>query len=239
MTYSRRGGKAALLWALASVGCGSSPGDGAAGELGQGTFAYECANDGDAHCASRSEIDEFDARDLGPEGSLPRAVAVGSTFGLSYAGRVRDDGDRLLVQVTPAYADDELAEEVFSVAQPTDAAFMAMDGDGRVVDFVVVTVLEATELNVWKDERAISSLSLSVGEALTLPVVPQSDDGTLLSGALRYTWTTTDEDIVSLGGADEVLNEGEVEIAAEAEGVAQIRVVSGDLLVQIDVEVTP
>jgi hypothetical protein len=229
----------ALGGALACLACGSAPGGGAAGELGQGTFTYECVNDGDAHCASRSEIDEFDGRDLGDSGSMPRAVAVGSTFGLTYAGRVRDDGDRLLVQVEPAYAEDELAAEVFSVGQPTEAAFLAVDSDGRAVDFVVLTVLEATEINLWRDERTVSTLSLTAGQALTLPVVPQSDDGALLAGALSYTWTTTDESVVSLDGGAEVLTEGEVEIAGEGEGSAQIRVVSGDLIVRVNVEVLP
>jgi hypothetical protein len=104
---------------------------------------------------------------------------------------------------------------------------------------VVLTVLEATEINLWRDERTVSTLSLTAGQALTLPVVPQSDDGALLAGALSYTWTTTDESVVSLDGGAEVLTEGEVEIAGEGQGSAQIRVVSGDLIVRVNVEVLP
>jgi hypothetical protein len=239
MTYFRWKRVFSLVGGVGAVACGSSPGTGTAGELGQGTFEYECVNSGDAHCASRAEIDEFDARDLGETDGLPGAVAVGSIFGLKYGGSVRKDGDQLLVRVEPAFADDEISPEIFSVSEPTEAAFVAVDSEGRAVDFSVMQVLEATELTLWNDQRLKSKISLAVGESLKIIVVPRSDSEVLLAGALPYLWTTTEVDVASFDSDREVLNKGEVEILAEAEGSAEVRVVSGDLGARLVVEVTP
>lgn len=222
------------------AGCGSSPGSGAAGELGQGTFEYVCVNDGDAKCSMTSNIDEFDVHDLGSPKALPQGVAVGSIFGLRYAGRVRDDGDELLVQVLAASHDDELSPEIFSIAEPAEAAFLAVDSKGRSIDFVVVPAVEATELSVWSEEVELSDLVLSVGDTAGLTVVPRSSDGDLLAGAIPYLWTSSQGSIFSLNdGSTEVRNEGDCEITAEGQGEAELRIVSGNLVVRVNVEVVP
>jgi hypothetical protein len=86
-SYIHHGGGAGGLLALAllAAGCDSSVGGGTFGEVGNGTFKYECVNDGDAACSATSAIDSFRvSEDLGRKGALPDAVAVGGVFSLSF-----------------------------------------------------------------------------------------------------------------------------------------------------------
>ena len=60
------------------AGC-DDPGDGIRGQLGVGTFDYNCLIESDAACAESGVIEDFRAsNDLGNQKQLPQAVAVGS-----------------------------------------------------------------------------------------------------------------------------------------------------------------
>ncbi len=235
----------ALLFSLV-VACGDSPGEGTPGELGAGTFDYRCENSGDLKCSELDEIDEFQlGYDLGSGDSIPAAVAVGATFGIRYAGSVKDGNDGVLVTVDSVSAADKRGPNAYAIEQPAEAAFVATDGDGKVVDFAVVTALEATELGIWHDQDDVRTLRLDVGETLTLTVAPRSDDGTFLAGALPYEWRVLDGSIAGIGELnqdaddDSLRNEGDVEIRGISSGSTTLRVRSGDLEARIDVEVQP
>jgi|SRR5690606_4534016 len=222
------------------------PGTGTPGELGDGTFEYQCQNRGDVKCSAADAVDDFELiHDIRSGLDLPRAVAVGATFGVRYAGTVRSGGQVMLVTVTAASRSDEVSPGVFSLAQPVEAAFIATANDGTAVDFAVVTALEAEELSVWHNQREVTSLVLEVDERADLTVAPRSGTGTLLAGALRYQWVTTDPSVVTLGRLSsdavesEVRNQGDVSILGVNEGSAVVRIRSGNLESTVRVEVTP
>jgi hypothetical protein len=230
---------------LLSLGCESGPGTGTPGELGDGTFEYVCVNRGDAKCSSAESIDDFErVYDFRSKTALPRAVAVGATFGVRYAGTVRSEGQVMLVTVSAASRNDEVTPGVFSLSQPVEAAFIATANDGTAVDFVVVTALEAEELSIWQSQREVTSLNLQVGQRALLTVAPRSATGTLLAGALRYQWVTTRPQAVALGRVtsdtleDEIMNQGDISILGVSEGNAVVRVRSGNLEAAVRVEVT-
>ena len=151
----------------------------------------------------------------------------------------------MLVTVIPASRNDEVSPGVFSLAQPVEAAFIATANDGTAVDFVVVTALEAEELSVWHNQREVTSLVLEVDQRALLTVAPRSATGTLLAGALRYQWVTTNPSVVTLGRLtgdtveSEVINQGDVSILGVSEGSAMVRIRSGNLESTVRVEVTP
>ena len=230
-------------WML--VACGDSQGAGALGELGAGTFDYRCENSGDLKCSETNAVDEFElGTDLGSGDSLPQAVAVGATFGIRYAGSATDDGNDVVVTVDSVSADDKRGPNVYSIEQPAQAAFTATDSDGNVVDFAVLTALEATELGIWHDQDELRDISLDVGDTIVLTVAPRSESGTFLAGALPYDWQVNDDSVAAISEIngdpeDRVRNEGDIELVGEAAGTTTLRVRSGDLEAVIEVEVTP
>lgn len=227
------------------VACGDSEEAGALGELGAGTFDYRCENSGDLKCSETNAVDEFElGADLGGGDALPQAVAVGATFGIRYAGSASDDGDAGLVTVDSVSADDKRGPNVYSIEQPAQAAFTATDSEGNVVDFAVLTALEATEIGIWHDQDELRDITIDVGETVRLTVAPRSESGTFLAGALPYDWQVIDDSVAAISELngdpeDQVRNEGDVELLGVAEGTTFVRVRSGDLEAVVEVEVTP
>lgn len=232
------------LLGLVTVACGDTPGDGEPGDLGVATFDYVCANDGDVRCSMTGAVNSFDPTLQNPS-KLPAAVAVGSQFGLEYGGTSYSGIDEVLVTVRPVVSDDELASEIFSISQPVEATFLAIDNQGEVIDFTAVEALEATALSVWYDQESIDDLTLQVGEKIAVTVVPEGKGGILLAGALPYAWKSLNSARVTLAklgdedGDDEVRNQGDIEILGVKEGSSVVRVRSGYLEKLIEIEVVP
>lgn len=226
------------------VACGDSGGGGALGELGAGTFDYRCENSGDLKCSETGAVDEFElGTDLGSGDSLPQAVAVGATFGIRYAGSAGDDDDDF-VTVDSVSADDKRGPNVFAIPQPVEAAITATNSEGDIVDFAVITALEATELGVWHDQEELRDLSIDVGETVELTVAPRSESGTFLGGALPYNWRILDDSVAMIGELgdsarnDEIRNEGDIKLLGVSVGTTILRVRSGDLEAVVEVEVS-
>jgi hypothetical protein len=240
-----RGIFAAALLSLV-VACTDSPGEGTPGELGDGTFDYVCENSGDLKCSETDAVDEFElGADLGRGDALPVAVAVGATFGIRFAGSSRDSGGGVLVTVDSVSVKDRRAPNVYRIEQPAEAAIIATDGDGKVVDFTVITALEATELSLWHDQDEKRRIVLDVGETVALTVAPRSESGIFLAGALPYDFWVSDDEVASIGelgeGAreQEVQNEGDIEVLGMSAGTTTLRVRSGDLEASVELEVRP
>jgi hypothetical protein len=233
-------------FALLQTACGDSPGTGTGGELGQGTFKYACALNGDPVCSETEAIDaRVRERQLASEGGVPDAVAVGAPFGIEYGGTEREEGDVLFVDVSPASPEDESVRGEFTIEQPAEAAFLARNSDGEVIDFVLVTAFEATQLVLWADEEEVASVELALGESIELTVVPASEDGQFLGGALSYTWSVEDSDVARIGrvdsAADEqrVDNSGDLLLKGLTLGQTTLRVTAGGLGLDVSVEVIP
>jgi hypothetical protein len=237
-------GAAMALVTLA--GCGDSPGTGTPGELGDGTFEYRCENSGDLKCSETNAVDEFEiGSDMGGSDTLPLAVAVGATFGIRYAGSVRSGGDDVLVTVDSVSAEDRRGPNVYAIQQPLQAAITATDNDGKVVDFAVITALEATELGVWHRQDEVDRLAVDVGDMVELTVAPRGESGTFLAGALPYEWRVLDDSVAGISEIDassegqDVNNQGDIELVGLSAGTTTLRVRSRDLEAVVEVEVRP
>jgi hypothetical protein len=241
--------------ALAATGClEGSDGGGTAGELGEGSFTYECELiPADPVCADKSEIDELQiTSDLGTSGELPFAVAVGGRFDLSYFGDVTtDDLTRLQLHIVPAKTEHVNDKGGFSIDAPGRYAFLARDAEeGVVADFVYLDAAEATDLKFWSAKQTLdptAAVDLVIGEAdFNVAVTPVDADGRTLAGALSYQWSSSDEMVLVLDGPGSSgeptggveINEIGVRAVAVGEGTVTITITAGTLSAEINVNVT-
>lgn len=236
--------------ALMATGCsaGAVEPPGTLGELGMGTFRYNCIEEGDAVCNQTQAVDTFlVSADLGINGEAPAAIAVGARFDLAYFGDVETkDGQLLLVETVPARPDAVTKVGGFVITTPGVHAFLARSPKGIVADFIHVSALEVEDLDVWVDEHRVEAITLPVGSELVLAVVPQNGTGVSLAGALPYRWQVDGDAaaIDSIGGfgaptTTVELNDDEIRVYGAAEGTATITVERGDVQKQIQVTVEP
>lgn len=196
------------------------------GELGEGVFRYECVDAADEACDGATTASAF-----------PTAVATNSSFDLAY-----DPYDPS--SVGSAFAIEPVAEKIASQsgdgfrahAAGTTAFLARQTSDGALIDFVHLRVASVTSLSVLAVDDPSLSTTLDVGEAHLLLVSPVGEDDATLAGSMKYTWTTSDAAVLSLG----LVSEGrEMEIVAEAPGSAELRVETGGVSKTIAFTVKP
>ncbi|AKT37925.1 hypothetical protein [Chondromyces crocatus] len=209
---SRRARLSPLLLLLPLVaGCSEGDGrQGIAGELGNGVFYYLCAGDSDAQCDDKATRGDIDVA----TGAFP-PVAVGGRFSIDFESNDTYDVGPYTIDTANDFVTSE--ETVFQAMAPGVAALVAMDGN-TAMDLVHVRFEEAktirvsqTETNTNLPERIQGGVSANVGgldvelevdapTGLTgrtfLRVVPATEDGRILAGALPVTWRG-DPDVVA------------------------------------------
>src|SRR5262245_47861180 len=161
----------AIPLALAAAGCDGLNGPGTVGELGQGTFSYQCAlSEGDAVCndadaVNRTTVGAY----LGIDGQIPAGIAVGGRFDLTYFGDVTtEDYERLTIVVEPAASDNVDEQGGFRIRAPGRYAFMARDRAERVVaDFTNIDAYLMTDLTIWMDEQPLEEIVMQIGTTST------------------------------------------------------------------------
>jgi hypothetical protein len=172
------------LLALASCG----PRDSSTGELNNGKFAYLCVNSGDASCD--------DAVSNHP---IPDLLAVGGAFDLEYAGESAGNG---AVQVAPASeVMISAASGHFKFLLPGVASVLARNTSGGVADFIHLHAARVDHLEVSDSALAdaLTTVEMTTNDVnVTLRATPKSTDNSLLSGALQYTWASSNENVVTL-----------------------------------------
>jgi hypothetical protein len=254
----------AIPLALAAAGCDGLSGPGTTGELGQGTFSYQCAlSEGDAVCndafpdpVNRNTV----SADLGIDGQVPAGIAVGGRFDLTYFGDVTtEDYERLTIVVEPAASDNVDEQGGFRIRAPGRYAFMARDRAERVVaDFTYIDAYLMSDLKIWMDEQPLEEVVMQIGTTSThaiLGATPVADvDGVdlHLAGAMPYEWESSDPTILAIDPAHSTdpepvtnieLNNDEVRITAVAPGTATLTVKVGGFIkamaVTVTQEVTP
>jgi hypothetical protein len=150
-----------------------------------------------------------------------------------------------LVTVDSVSAEDRRGPNVYAIQQPLQAAITATDNDGKVVDFAVITALEATELGVWHRQDEVDRLAVDVGDMVELTVAPRGESGTFLAGALPYEWRVLDDSVAGISEIDassegqDVNNQGDIELVGLSAGTTTLRVRSRDLEAVVEVEVRP
>ncbi|EYF04910.1 hypothetical protein [Chondromyces apiculatus] len=238
--------RGSLLFLIACVplasGCeGSGEERGAiAGELGQGVFYYQCATESDGQCdekAVRGEVDET-------TGSFP-SVAVGGEFSIEYVSNT-DQGANATYSLVATSDFVTFAETVLTAQATGITALVATDVNGYAEDLAHVRFETATKIRVSQTETAEqvdtgfaggvsanvggTDIEIDVGSTLNLPgrsflrVVPTTDDGRILAGALPCTWSTGTPDAVRI-----VSSASNNVVDVEISGPGQLVVKLGDL----------
>jgi hypothetical protein len=218
-------------------------------------FSYECVSEGDAVCNQTGAVDEHWVRpDLGIEGQIPELMAVSGRFDLSYYGSsaVTDYGSALPTEIVPVLPDEVRAVGGFSFRQPGTVAFLVRNPQGITVDFVHLTAAPVDDIELWCREQRVSTVELEApGAETAAAVVPVDADGIHLAGALGYSWSSSDTDVLRIAAADSnltpsagaVVSDDEVRLVAMAEGQAELTVVldelSATMTVTVGPEVTP
>lgn len=199
----------AAAFTMAVMGCvPSTP-----GELGAGSFTYECEQEGyDPACA-----DSFSNQQ-----TVPAKVAVDAPFEVTfYAGSGGDEpGTASVIAASSEMIFGSSAG--FTFQKPGHGAILARESSGTVIDFLHLQALPVDHLDLRAGGQAASgTLQMEVGDSLLLTAEPEDAQGDILSGALTYTWSSNG-DIVDLDVQDYSINQ--VELVANAEGTVQVTV---------------
>ncbi len=176
---------AAAVTALAT-GCMAGTG----GELSNGAFIYDCSNTTDAACAGTFTT------------TIPASgVAVGSHFKINYQGEhpETEDGVSFSVSVVPASpAMVEVDSTGFRAKLPGQMAFLGRGTNGVVADFVHVRAAAIDRVEVSESGLPQQSVTLAVGQQVTLSAAPKDVTGQTLGGALAYDWLDSAPSIATL-----------------------------------------
>ena len=217
-------GLAALF---AAAGCvPTTPGD-----LQNGGFTYLCPSESDLACQDQL----WDASDV------PPAIAVGAHFDLEFAPPLRL-GDNDVPPVTSLVpASSMLAVEPSTKPDSTGFRFLApgtvavlAEGSGVVVDFLHVTG-EALDHVAVLDDTGDETHAITVhGYGATLQALPRSSTGETLAGALDYTWTSSDESVVTVS---QQFEPNRADLTPGAPGTATVTVTAGGATTSVQVTV--
>ncbi len=174
--------------------------------------------------------------------NLPKAVAVGSKFFLSFIGEVNKSGDGPNVEMMAVSQGDQPVAEKFTIDRPRQAAFLALKSSDEVVDYVVVEAQEAAALRIEFENKPLDVLALSVGETVTISAIPLNHNGEELGGSLPYFWSSNNSEIVSLErehaiSVNNFTDGNDVRLTALKLGRELLTASSGVLAAQVEVHV--
>ena len=219
--------------ALAATGCTPV---GSNGELGNGTFSYQCDSDSDPVCD--------DTSGFSGDHVLPGAIAVGARFSLRYTPGVVGDDPGGSTTIESASKDIFTQTETFGSSfkgiSPGLGAILARRGDA-VADFIHlrVTAIDHVQVDALSGPTSITGegiteLQLAVGDEVTLRALPVDEADEILGGALPAIWSSSDE---AVGSFATLATDNEVTLRAEAEGSTKLRIELGEQAAEIAVTV--
>jgi hypothetical protein len=213
------------------------------GNMGNGTFLYECSSSADTACAVTTP-------DLLP------TVALGSRFNLGFTPKtsINNIGNPGVVVVSPEYAKSAL-NGFLSLKEGRAGFAVETSTDGRVIDFTDVEVVAPLGLTITEtvapgldagaegeagapdsgaDAGAITTLVLRAGAEAYLAVVPIGTSNAPLAGSIDATWTTSNPAAVKLliAGVGPTM-----QISAVGAGAATLTVASGTIQTTLSVVV--
>jgi len=198
------------------------------GDLGSGTFDYECVNS------------EYDAACLWTmEPSWPRSIAIGADFDLEFVSN-KGTAAREVVGGSPNHIlNDYDSMQLIGEGQ---AVVLALNGSDEVVDLIhvvgkPVALLELGVLPGGNDAGwyQIEQVEVEVGESLRLRPIPQDDNGRILAGAVEYSWVVDDELTVAIDVSNPYSS---IYVEGLLPGSTFLTVAAGDVVQQYDVVVT-
>lgn len=215
-------GRALAASALMAAGACDLTDTGMSGELGRGTFFYECDNNPDDGFCDRDVLDR----------EFPAAVAVDAFFRIDY----EPDGSGQYDVVSGCLDCIDRTAEGFVMHEPGRGPLLVENGNGEIFDILHIEAKEATAVVVrvdgepWPDGEVLMTL----GSMHDMGATPQAADGTELGGALDYSWEIGDDTVVQAISSGE---RNDVEFAAIGAGETTVTVTAGALTYEIPVRV--
>lgn len=230
-----------LFAASALASCNEAGGPEAVqeGELGNGTFVYDCHEESDAQCDANSVLALPDETLK----TLP-SIAVGAAFSVRYDPK---EGDGSIDSPVPDFITNEavMSENgggsVFLRAARAGIGVLSGSVGIYPEDLVHVRIEEAKDIVVTRidtsgnfgfDGAGVVDVSVKLEETF-FRAVPVTEDKRILSGALPCMWTTSDEAVVAIT-SDPTSNV--VQAQMKQQGTATLHVKLGDI--EKDVTVT-
>jgi hypothetical protein len=244
-------GLCAALTAVLAAGCGEDLGQ-ATGELGAGTFQYECVDSTDYACRDpEASFRIFGNNPLIPD-ALPRAVAVGSEFRLSFLAWESAPCPDLFCfdpatehgPATPISTDlvTVLGADRYRAKWPGFLGFYGMTqaSDGTLIaDILHVEALWATDVQVRVADGSDVPTRLAPLASATLMAFPADVSGAPLGGTVVLTWETSDSNVLSV----QQTSDGLAQVNAVNPGQAMITVRTSapvpPVSTQLAIEVSP
>jgi hypothetical protein len=201
-----------------ALGCDDSEDSPAlTGELRSNEFFYDCVTPDDVQC--RRDLTAF-----------PDAIAVGGEFELRAN---RNLASSLFIKpASPQFVSSVGSE--FEFLRQGVTAFLALDNDDEIQDFVHLRALPVDEIQVEGSfgER-VSSVTMTAGRDVTLVAVPLANDEEL-AGSLSFRWLIENEDLVRIPRRGT-----EVRLEAVEPGTTRLRVELDEVSTTIEVTITP
>jgi hypothetical protein len=243
------------LAALLAIGCGEELGQ-ASGELGTGTFLYECVDSTDYACrAPQTSFIVGDSSQLIPE-TFPRAVAVGSEFRVHFLS-VDYTNDTHSLFSTPVTLEGPATPISTDLVTPlgTDryrvvkAGFLGFYGTAQTsggpsggpvgpADILHLEALDPVALQIRISDGTTVPTQLRLYESFDLVAFPADERGTTLGGTVPLSWESSDPVVVNI----QPTVDGVAQLVPVNPGQAMITVRTGDplpaLSTQLAFEVT-
>jgi hypothetical protein len=193
---------------------------GTRGELGNGTFFYECGGATDPVCDDGDSDYPFD-----------RDYAVGARFGLTFED---DNGLGATLSASAPERLDDSGQDFVALAEGT-VAVIARRGD-RVIDIIHLELREMADVRLETELQAFGgdTVELEVGQIAALRATPRDADDELIVGGLPTTWQSSAPEIADVYGSDD---DNRVEVIANDVGEAEITVMMGDIEKSITISV--
>ncbi len=157
---------------------------GTAGDLGEGSFTYECVSDADTACSS----DPFEELDV------PGAIAAGARFDLRFH---EWEGQPLRI-VPGSESFVAVSDPGFLALRPGTVAMLAESkAEERIVDLTHI-VLVTPEAIGLSGQGTRGDQPMTIDDYWEWSCHPQTTDGSEIAGSLACEWTSSDPSVVYL-----------------------------------------
>jgi hypothetical protein len=200
-------------------------------EWGAGLFRYECVSHGDPACDGPPALSEY-FPEFARSYALPRAVAVGSRFDVSYvAGSITAPSH----SASAALLSNEAG--VFYARRPGLVGLMGISTADTVLAWVHLQINEPAGIRLSGLERR----QLEAGTAVPVSAYLVDSRGFALGGAVDFHWTVQGSRVLNLtvggrNGPGWSLDDQAV-LRAEQSGVARLTVTALDVELEVEIEV--
>ena len=205
--FARRGGVAIALGVIAA--CGSAGPIGRVGNLGNGTFQYECLTDQDPACPAGTKT--LPGCDITPGNVVssgtqcfPSTVAVNGRFRINYASdsSVQGVGNPVLKVVEAARMTALGDGQLKGIKTGYVGVYSQSTVDSTLIDYTLIKVAPITKLAIVdgvSGKGIAPQITMTATQTGLYGLKAEDDNGLALAGAIEsFIWETSDATIVAL-----------------------------------------